>query len=459
MLLIVKIFGRLIAWTPESILRVVCFLLGAIIYRALPGRRNTALRNLHHCFPEKEESWRVMILKEHCRRLVETALYVMSSPFFSKERAARLVAIPNAETLETMNQAIKKGAMVLMVPHTTLAETSMTMPLRFPELRGRVSVIFRPLNNDKLDHWVRHSRGRFGVQLLSRRAGYGEALKALEANDAVGLLFDQNASGKGSLIHFMGRVVSATELPGIMAHRKQADAYMVCAVRTGFWKAKMEVARLDKGDAPIDLTLSANEWLSDFLKRSDNCCADWLWLHDRWGSPKNPKRRFHLREKRNRLEEDRRFRNGKRPEPVIRVWFFLPKTQEEFRDLADIMEMIRESRPDYALCVIGEHSNAVVSDSFGDLITKTIELGESESRRKTQIEKIAAEYPDVWINLRTDRNSLVESLLSRAEQRFGIESTPRASKYLTHLAPAPTETSWLPFFERFGLGTRKKHRL
>jgi lauroyl/myristoyl acyltransferase len=454
MLFLIKLIGRLIARLPERSLPFICTCLGSILYHSIPERRINTLRNLHHSFPEKSESWRVGILKEHCRRLVEMGLFVLASPYLSDKRAREIIATPDAATIQQCRKALAEGPVVLLLPHTTLSEAIITIPLHIPEAKGHISVIFRPLKNVKLDQWVRQSRSRFGIELLSRRSGYSQALKKLEAKDGVGLLFDQNASGKGSLVYFMGRIASSTELPGIMAHRKHAKAYAVCAKRTGFWRAQLEFTSIDIGEAPIDLSLAANEWLENHLRRSDDCCADWLWLHNRWGSPKNPKRRFCLKDKRNRLKEDLRFRNGIRPEPVIKVWFFLPQAEAQFQDLPEILEEIHQARPDYALCLISEHSETQLKQHFGSSAQQIITLDDNPKMRIQVIDSIAAEYPDVWVNLRKDEVSLKESQRSRAEQRYGMSSIAGAEKYLTDLAPEPNEQSWRPFFKRFGLGRK-----
>jgi heptosyltransferase II len=457
MLLIIKIIGTLISILPVRLLELTSKLLGDVVYLCAGKRKTIALRNLHHCFPEKPESARRKILREHCRRFIEMGFFVIGSPFFSEKKARSILLTPEAEELEKMESAVYDKPCVLMVPHFTLSEAINYIPLRAPNTKGRVSVIFRPLNDPKLNKWVTDSRSRFGVELLSRRNGYSTALKRLEANKAVGILFDQNAAGKGSLIHFMDRIASSSELAGILAHRKKADAHVIYAERIGFWRARLRMEALDRGQHPIDLTLAANEWLADYLKSSDDHCADWLWLHDRWGSPQNPKRRFHLREKRNRLEEDERHRKGA---PIVRrtsVWFYLPSDTAEWLDLPKILEEIRASRPDYALCLASDQTAETIQAQFGNLPDRVLDIQTARAAREKQLEAIAKEYPDVWINLRTDVESLKDSARTKAAQRYAIETLPDAEKYATNLSAAPTD-SWQPFFYRFGLGTRAKHR-
>lgn len=456
MLLLVQLTGRILAMLPECMLRCTCHFFGSIIYLASPGRRKMALRNLHHCFPGKNEEWRRKTIREHCRRLGEMAFLILALPYLSERRARNLFEPIDDKTLEIMDRAYSDLPTLLLTPHLTLSEATTTLPLHYKQAKGRISVIFRPIKNPKLNEWVTHARSRFGAELLSRKDGFSIAMKRLESKHAVALLFDQNAGGKGSFIYFMNRVVSATELPGLMALRKKTDAYIIYAERVGFWRARFKMSPLNVGSDPIDLTLSAHEWLAEYLASSDDHCADWLWLHDRWGTPKNPKRRFHLREKRNRLEQDA----SSRPEkPATTVWFMLPENATDFRDLANILATIRKSRADYVLCLIGEESaQETIQAHFSSNADSIVTLDKDPKKRRQTLRSISEEYPDVWINLRQTQASLKESRLSGADQRFGIATVPKARKYLTDLAPPPNDGSWMPFFEHFGLGTRKKHR-
>lgn len=452
MLFLVKSLGFLLSRVPESGLNLISKCFGDFVYLCGRSRRIMALRNLHHAFPEKSEAWRRAILREHCRRLIEMSLYVLCSPFYNQSRMREILTRPARESLDIFDQANKsETGSILLIPHFTLSETISAMPLHFEAAKGRVSVIFRPLNNRKLNEWVTWSRSRFGVELLSRKSGYSSAIRRLETGGSVGILFDQNASGKGSKIHFMDRVVSATELPGILAHRKNSKTYVVYAERTAFFRARVSVFELNRGSSPIDLTLGAHKWLAEYLGESSDHCADWLWLHDRWGSPKNPKRRFQLKPKRNRLREDAAFRAGEAFSRTTSVWLLLPEQESKDYDLPEILLMIRKARPDYALCLISERSEDDVLRKFSEHEPdRIVQLPDDPRRHNKVTAAIAKEYPDVWINLRTTRKSLILSKQSHADQRFGIDSVQNARKYLTDLAPAGSHT-WIPFFKKFGL--------
>ena len=70
-----------------------------------------------------------------------------------------------------------------------------------PALMGwkevNAAAIFRPLRNSKINGWIKKTRERFGVTLLSRKEGFNKAREVLESKGVLSILFDQNARGGG----------------------------------------------------------------------------------------------------------------------------------------------------------------------------------------------------------------------------------------------------------------------
>ena len=96
------------------------------------------------------------------------------------------------------------------------------------------------------------------------------------------------------MITCMDRVCSATDLPGLLAKRFNADVFVVIPERIGLWRARLHLQQLPKIQAVEDVSIMGHEALENHLKRDFNCAADWLWLHMRWNHQKNPKKRFKL---------------------------------------------------------------------------------------------------------------------------------------------------------------------
>ena len=57
-----------------------------------PRRRRLILSNLHHAFPEKSAAWHRAIGRESCRRMIETGLLSLATPYLSAERLREIVA-------------------------------------------------------------------------------------------------------------------------------------------------------------------------------------------------------------------------------------------------------------------------------------------------------------------------------------------------------------------------------
>src|SRR5258708_15920367 len=88
---------------------------------------------------------------------------------------------------------------IMALPHLAGWEALTAMPLILGCTPPEVGVVFRPLDNRTLDTWVKKTRERYGIKLLSRKQGFAEAQKILRRGGAVALLFDQNAGLQGAL--------------------------------------------------------------------------------------------------------------------------------------------------------------------------------------------------------------------------------------------------------------------
>jgi heptosyltransferase-2 len=139
------------------------------------------------------------------------------------------------------------------------------MPLVMPGAVPEFGVIFRPLDKPAADAFVKASRERFGMRLLSRKEGFAEALKILRRRGLVGVLFDQNAGLQGALTTLFGRVCSTTELPGLMAEKFGARVYGLFPRRRGFWRVEVDTWSASTARQP-PVTLGLNRWLEDLLR-------------------------------------------------------------------------------------------------------------------------------------------------------------------------------------------------
>lgn len=422
LLFLLKVFGRILAILPEFVVSLICRILGFIVLIVMPQRRKKTLRSLHHAYPEKSEAWRRSVLRTSAARLFEMGLFRPASAFFSRKRLEQaLVISPDAEKVirEYAAGGNKHGRpVVILLAHCTMTEAATMMPSRFPELPP-VHVIFRPLNQASVNRWVTGERERFGAKMLSRNSGYNDAMAALRRGEMVGVLFDQNASKKGTTITFMDRIVSASDLPGLLAHRFQADTYVVYLERTGFWKSKLSLQQIPLGESPTEVTIRAHDALEAYLRRDANTAADWLWLHDRWRRNSGPHKRFRLPARRNQLDLSNRIHGYDTLPRKIRLWVRLPNWLGDVAMLLPILRAMRTGRPDLEFTLIGKAAFEPLANRLG-VADRFVALPTRGSGYFRAFYAMRKQYPDSYILFTNSFRGDMEAFLTRCPQRYGM---------------------------------------
>lgn len=145
-----------------------------------------------------------------------------------------------------------------------------------------MNVVVRPLDNPAVDALVETRRQLSGNRLIQKKDAARGILRALAANEAVGILIDQNSSlAEGVFVDFFGVPACANAAFAKIAARSGA------AVIPGFavWEAaeRRYVLRFFPpleitGDATAD-TQRLHSLLEQVIRRNPD---QWLWIHRRW---------------------------------------------------------------------------------------------------------------------------------------------------------------------------------
>ncbi len=271
--------GYILSKTPEFILRGLCCFVAWIIAGFMPKRMRIAYSNLSHCFPEMSEKQRRAIAMESVRRMVEMGLFVLASPHISIEKLKSRIKVDEYVLKQLSKHAENPTPTLILIPHFCMAEAITLMPALVKEKLPPVGVVYRPFDNASIEDWVKKSRERCGVSLLSRRNI--RAVVNFLNDGAVAMLFDQHAGNAGSQCLFFDMLCSTTELPRILAEHKNANTAVLYAKRTSFWHAEIFGDWLEV-KSPDDIALEMNKWLENLLRNDADVRKDWLWLHLRW---------------------------------------------------------------------------------------------------------------------------------------------------------------------------------
>lgn len=418
-----KLFACLLAWLPTRLVAMLCRLIGLLVRIFMRARSRNTLNSLSHAFPERTEAWRRGVFRESCARLAEMGLFRLASAYFSPERLERTLEL-TPEAAEIVKDYQEGGRfygrpVVIMLPHMTLSEAATMLPGRVPGLKP-VHVIFRPLNQPSINRWVTQERERFGATMISRRTGHNDGMAALRRGEIVAVLFDQDAGSRGSVITFMNRIASATDLPALMAHRFGADVFLMLPERQSFWKAQLTLTPIPLGEAPVDITIRAHDALAAYLRRDTDTAADWLWLHERWKFAYKPHKRFRLPEKRNQIARSSALHGGRDSLPrKVRFWVRLPDARDQVVDVLPVLHAIRAARPDFEFTVIGDAAYEGLIDR-SKLAEHFIGLPPRGLGYFTKFFAMREKYPDTYLILSESLCGDVEAFLTRCPQRFGV---------------------------------------
>ncbi len=182
------------------------------------------------------------------------------------------------EGFEHYEEAKRRGKGVLFATGhlgnwelSAYAHALLTEPMR---------IVVRPLDNTRLDRFVAARRALSGNGVIEKKDFARGLLRALRANEPVGILVDQNALlNEGIFVDFFGTPACTSPVFAKIAARSGA------AVLPGFavWRGDRFVLKFY---APLELTGEEGadtQLIQQAVERAIREFPDqWLWIHRRW---------------------------------------------------------------------------------------------------------------------------------------------------------------------------------
>jgi len=455
MLALIRFLSFLVRILPEFILRGICFFLGAVLY-AIPSKRRVVLSNLAHVYPERPLSWLRRTARINCRRTIEMGMFALASPGYDERTIRkRLRLAPGYE--ETYRRIAGTEPLVILLPHNYLNEMAVFEPALLGLPHGKAAAIFRPIDNPRIDGWIRNTRERAGLKLLSRRRGLEAAFDHLRASGHLAVLADQSAGDKGILGRVAGRAASLSPLPDLLTRKVPSKLVFVHVERTGFFRAVLHLEPAPRGDLPASVLFA--DWLSDKLRNAPGWDTNWLWMHRRWKTQRQPARRL-------RLEQKRGFAPGFHAAAVAdrsRADRFLLRLPDRLADLVMVVPLvraIRRGRPDVRLTLVLRPDPGPF---VGLLEIPRDDLLQADGRTpegRRLLRARRAEFPDTAVLFTNCPPADAEMRLAGAEQRFGIVRPGTERPLLTDAWRPPLDLDeetlhridfWSRFLAHFGL--------
>jgi lauroyl/myristoyl acyltransferase/ADP-heptose:LPS heptosyltransferase len=391
----------------------------------LPARKRIVLSNLHHAFPNREASWYKKICRENFYRLMELGLLGVAGGFFSEKKIRNSFRI-TGQNRDTFNQIVggENGTIVLL-PHFTSMESMTLLPSIAEDVNlPDIGVIYRPFSNPHLEKFVKKTREKNGMKLISRQGGFFEAMKTLKMGGIVSILFDQSAGENGYRLLFFNRVVSSTDLPSLLHDKFGSPVYFMYPQRTGFWRAKIKIKRLkfDESD-PKTILFAANKYLENILKSGDDTCADWLWAHDRWKVAISTNAEL-TKARRNWVAESRGYLNICRPIKNFRIVVRMPNWLGDVVMSTPLLRTFKTSMEEAQLILVCQQQFVDFLEAL-HIADRVVRLPEKKFSYFFNLSEIENLYPDVHISLVNSLRGDLEALIVGAPTRIGIDTKNR----------------------------------
>ncbi|MCL6545995.1 MAG: lysophospholipid acyltransferase family protein [Bryobacteraceae bacterium] len=264
-------------WTPLPVAGRLARLYAGLLDRCLPRLRRTALRNMELALPELPEQERRRIADGVFRSIARLLVAFARFPRLNRGNISEWIRY---EGLEHFEQARERGRGILFATaHLGNWELSAYAHALLAE---PMHVVVRPLDNRLLDRLVERRRSLSGNRMIEKRDFARSILKALAANEAVGILADQNTSPEqGVFVKFFGipacsnsslaRLAAhtgATVIPGFALWEEAEQRYVL----------RFYPPVAIEGD-PVADTQRIQRAIEDVVRQYPD---QWLWIHKRW---------------------------------------------------------------------------------------------------------------------------------------------------------------------------------
>jgi len=261
-------------YAPLAVANALARFYVRLLDRAIPRLRRVARRNLAMALPETPPE---PVIDGVFRSVARTLVAFAKFPSIHRGNLSRWIRLEGGEHFE---RALRAGRGVLFATaHFGNWELS---AFAHALLAAPMNVVVRPLDNPLIDALVERRRGLTGNRPIGKKDFARSILKALTANQAVGILIDQNESvDSGVFVNFFG--VPACSSPGFAKIAAHSRATVIPGFALWSEAERRYVLRFFppvpmSGDPARD-----TQTLQSQLEKVIRAYPDqWLWIHRRW---------------------------------------------------------------------------------------------------------------------------------------------------------------------------------
>jgi KDO2-lipid IV(A) lauroyltransferase len=266
-----------LAYSPLPVANTLARGYAHLLDLTLPRLRRVALANLAMALPDLDPRERDRITSGVFRSIARLLVTLARFPSMNRANIGQWIRYEGYEHFE---EARRRGKGVLFATAhlgnwelSAFAHALLTAPM---------NVVVRPLDNPRIDRLIEQRRMLSGNRLIEKKDFARGILKALAANEAVGILIDQNASlDNGVFVDFFGIPACAgTGFVKLAAHTGSAviPGFAIWSEAERKYILRFFPAVAMTGDLQGD-TARLHSVLESVIRQYPD---QWLWIHRRW---------------------------------------------------------------------------------------------------------------------------------------------------------------------------------
>ena len=277
----VRVVAAIVGLLPMRVVRRLGAALGRLAYAVDRAHRRIALDNLAAAFPSRAAAERRAMARAMFAHFGSLLLELLK---FSTYTPERMLAAIDVEGEERARQAYDQQRGVLFFTgHFGYWEIQALVE----PLHGHpISVLARPLDNERLNEWLERIRTRTGNSVIYRQGAVRKVLRELAENHGVALLIDQHLHTPDAVsVDFFRRPAATTSALAALALRTGAPVVPVFALPLPHGRYRLvyehpvDPPQADTPGAVREFTQRCTDVLEMYVRRHPEL---WLWMHRRW---------------------------------------------------------------------------------------------------------------------------------------------------------------------------------
>lgn len=243
-------------------------------------RKKTVYQNLKNAFPEKSDEEIKHIAVRFYRHFADMIFETLKSFRISQAELSKRFRYVNPEVVNDLYDRGKSVA--LLSGHYGNWEWGAAMPKYF---KHQVNTIYRTIENETFNEWMRQVRSRFGMYLMPQLISMRTMLNLQKSGQlsVTYFLTDQTAlKDTDYWVTFLNQETPVFPGPEKVASKfKLAVVFMdIQKVSRGFYEVRFTKLFDDASQTgPYEVTKAHVKFLEDIIRKKPEY---WLWSHRRW---------------------------------------------------------------------------------------------------------------------------------------------------------------------------------